>query len=51
MKEGELVERGTHDELLAQKSEYAKMYQVQAQAFTAVSVLHVFQNCFNDERQ
>jgi hypothetical protein len=36
MKEGELVEVGTHHELLAKKGEYANLYQIQAQAFTAV---------------
>jgi ABC-type multidrug transport system fused ATPase/permease subunit len=35
MKDGRLVEQGTHAELVARKGEYFKLYQVQAQAFTA----------------
>jgi len=34
MKEGELVEWGTHEELAAKKGEYYNLYHVQAQAFT-----------------
>jgi ATP-binding cassette subfamily B protein len=34
MKEGKLVERGTHDELLQLNGEYSSLYNVQAQAFT-----------------
>jgi hypothetical protein len=45
MKDGELVECGTHNELLLQNGEYAKMHQVQAQAFTAVSLNFV---CFRN---
>jgi ABC-type multidrug transport system fused ATPase/permease subunit len=33
MKDGELVERGTHTELVARKGEYFNLYNVQAQAF------------------
>jgi hypothetical protein len=33
MKEGKLVEQGTHAELVAQKGEYFELYNVQAQAF------------------
>jgi ABC-type transport system involved in cytochrome bd biosynthesis fused ATPase/permease subunit len=35
MKDGELVESGTHDELLAQKGEYHRLFTVQAQAFAS----------------
>ncbi len=38
MKEGELVESGTHHELLRRDEEYAKLYNIQAQAFSDVSV-------------
>jgi hypothetical protein len=34
MKEGELVEQGTHAELVALRGEYFDLYNVQAQAFT-----------------
>jgi ABC-type transport system involved in cytochrome bd biosynthesis fused ATPase/permease subunit len=37
MKEGSIVEQGTHKELLEQAGEYAKMYNIQAQAFSDVS--------------
>jgi ABC-type transport system involved in cytochrome bd biosynthesis fused ATPase/permease subunit len=37
MKEGSIVEQGTHNELLEQAGEYAKMYNIQAQAFSEVS--------------
>jgi ABC-type transport system involved in cytochrome bd biosynthesis fused ATPase/permease subunit len=35
MKEGELVENGTHDELITQKGEYHRLFNIQAQAFTS----------------
>jgi hypothetical protein len=35
------VECGTHNELLVQNGEYAKMHQVQAQAYTTVSMSFV----------
>jgi ABC-type multidrug transport system fused ATPase/permease subunit len=34
MKEGELVESGTHVELIEKKGEYFALYNIQAQAFT-----------------
>jgi len=34
MKEGAVVETGTHQELLDRQGEYAHLYNVQAQAFT-----------------
>lgn len=34
MKAGELVESGTHHELMERSGEYYKLYQVQAKAFT-----------------
>jgi ABC-type multidrug transport system fused ATPase/permease subunit len=34
MKEGTIVETGTHQELLDRQGEYAHLYNVQAQAFT-----------------
>ncbi|KAG9103481.1 hypothetical protein FRC06_010463 [Ceratobasidium sp. 370] len=34
MKEGSIIEQGTHNELLEQAGEYAKMYNIQAQAFS-----------------
>ena len=33
LKDGELVESGTHDELVVEDGEYNKLFQVQAQAF------------------
>ncbi|KIJ59191.1 hypothetical protein HYDPIDRAFT_170928 [Hydnomerulius pinastri MD-312] len=36
IKDGAVVETGTHADLLAQAGEYAHLYNVQAQAFTAV---------------
>ncbi|KIJ59189.1 hypothetical protein HYDPIDRAFT_190613 [Hydnomerulius pinastri MD-312] len=36
IKDGAVVETGTHGDLLAQAGEYAHLYNVQAQAFTAV---------------
>ncbi|KAG8702475.1 hypothetical protein FRC09_004717 [Ceratobasidium sp. 395] len=33
VKEGSIVEKGTHKELLAMDGEYAKMYKIQSQAF------------------
>jgi ABC-type multidrug transport system fused ATPase/permease subunit len=35
MKDGRLVEKGTHAELVAKKGEYYDLYNVQAQAFTS----------------
>ena len=34
MKEGRLVEHGTHEELLSAQGEYFDLYNVLAQAFT-----------------
>lgn len=34
MKSGELVEVGTHQELIGKRGEYSKLYAVQARAFT-----------------
>ena len=34
MKDGELVESGTHTELMAKQAEYCALYGVQARAFT-----------------
>ncbi|KAJ2919899.1 hypothetical protein MD484_g561, partial [Candolleomyces efflorescens] len=34
MKEGKVVERGTHTELMKESGEYAKLYNIQANAFT-----------------
>jgi ABC-type multidrug transport system fused ATPase/permease subunit len=34
MKEGKIAEEGTHDELMKKDGEYAKLYNVQANAFT-----------------
>jgi ATP-binding cassette subfamily B protein len=33
MKDGEVVEAGTHKELMAHEGEYSELYNVQAQAF------------------
>lgn len=33
MKEGQAVELGTHQELMARGGEYSELYNVQAQAF------------------
>jgi ABC-type multidrug transport system fused ATPase/permease subunit len=33
MKEGELVESGTHEELIGKNGEYFELYNIQAQAF------------------
>ncbi|KAJ7486852.1 P-loop containing nucleoside triphosphate hydrolase protein [Mycena latifolia] len=38
MKEGQVEESGTHKELMARDGEYAKLYNVQAQAFTESEV-------------
>jgi ABC-type multidrug transport system fused ATPase/permease subunit len=35
MKEGELAESGTHEELIAKKGEYHNLYNIQAQAFAS----------------
>jgi ABC-type multidrug transport system fused ATPase/permease subunit len=37
MKAGELVEQGTHKELMELKGEYFHMYDLQAQAFATIS--------------
>ena len=42
MKEGELVESGTHRELIAKEGEYHKLYNIQASAFREVRVLSYF---------
>ncbi|KAJ7491750.1 P-loop containing nucleoside triphosphate hydrolase protein [Mycena galericulata] len=39
MKDGQAVESGTHQELMARGGEYSELYNVQAQAFTDVAVL------------
>lgn len=36
MKEGELVESGTHRELIEKQGEYQRLYNIQAQAFVDV---------------
>lgn len=36
MKEGKLVESGTHCELIQQNGEYQKLYNVQAKAFVDI---------------
>jgi ABC-type multidrug transport system fused ATPase/permease subunit len=33
MKDGTVAESGTHDELIEQNGEYARLYKIQAQAF------------------
>ncbi|KAG9095870.1 hypothetical protein FRC07_011021 [Ceratobasidium sp. 392] len=37
IKEGSIIEQGTHNELLEKAGEYAKMYNIQAQAFSEES--------------
>ena len=34
MKDGKLVEQGTHKELIEKDGEYCKLHRIQAQAFT-----------------
>lgn len=34
MKDGELIENGTHTELMMQRGEYCNLYEIQAKAFT-----------------
>jgi ABC-type multidrug transport system fused ATPase/permease subunit len=34
MKEGKIAEEGTHDELMKKDGEYAKLYNIQANAFS-----------------
>ncbi|KAJ6494288.1 P-loop containing nucleoside triphosphate hydrolase protein [Mycena sanguinolenta] len=38
MKEGKVIELGTHKDLMAREGEYASLYNVQAQAFTEAEV-------------
>jgi ABC-type multidrug transport system fused ATPase/permease subunit len=38
MKEGKVIELGTHKDLMARDGEYASLYNVQAQAFTESEV-------------
>jgi len=38
MKDGEIVESGSHQDLLVLKGEYATLYNIQAQAFSAEGV-------------
>lgn len=38
MKDGKLVESGTHSELMKEQNEYFKLYNIQAQAFNDVSL-------------
>ena len=36
MKDGRIEETGTHDQLMKKEGEYAKLYNIQANAFTEV---------------
>ena len=38
MKDGKVVEQGTHNELIAQGGEYYALYNVQTRAFLSVSL-------------
>lgn len=38
MKDGQLVEQGTHDELIVKDGEYCKLFSVQNQAFANVDI-------------
>ena len=49
MKEGKLVESGTHRELIQQNGEYHKLYDIQARAFVDTPAMDGSQN--NDEWQ
>lgn len=49
MKEGKLVESGTHRELIQQNGEYHKLYDIQARAFVGAPGMDGSQN--NDEWQ
>lgn len=40
MKDGKLVEQGTHDDLMKKDGEYRKLHNIQAQAFTPVRILY-----------
>ena len=37
MKDGTVAEAGTHDELMSKDGEYAKLYKIQADAFSSVA--------------
>lgn len=50
MKEGKLVESGTHSELMEAKNEYYSLYNVQAHAFTEVSLGFVHHARINSDR-
>ena len=38
LKDGELVETGTHRELVVRNGEYSKLYNIQARAFVELEV-------------
>ena len=40
MKDGEIAEIGKHSELIAKNGEYAKLYNIQANAFLADVSIH-----------
>jgi hypothetical protein len=50
LKDGTVVESGTHEELLALKGEYAQLYHVQAQAFSSEVRYTPFRCAFVVER-
>ena len=41
MKDGELVERGGHEELLNRDGEYARLHKLQAEAFNQVQSIDI----------